>query len=333
MNEAEVAADAPVAVEEQPLSPTRAGATAAVGRHAGAHALVAYPDLVEPFPRESVVKECYVLGCGRSLLALTKQEIAHVNRADLVLVFNKYVMFHEKIGIVPTHYYLGDVNPKADVYLEETHRRATEGDLPHLRFLLSRDYRLPLGAKVRYLAWAVLRTLRNWSGRRARERFARFHTLSRLARKVRGLPHVSFVQRCRWLEEDAWADSLEEPLLHHRGSLSDCINIACILAPASIIKLLGVDLSDHAYFFQEELEADPDRYARLLKRATPNAKEHETLLGFRGSGGIQERIPYMRAQVRRRGGDLVCCNRDSYLVEHGLLPFAGVLDSFKAPPE
>lgn len=272
------------------------------------------------------MRECYVVGCGRSLLDLSADEIAHVNRAELVLVFNKFVMFHEKVGIRPTHFYLGDVNPKADIYLEETLRRVTEGVLPNLQLILSRTYQLPLLARMRHFGWVLWRCVRNAALRRWPARFRHHAALVRLSRRLRNLDGVRYVERCPWLEEDAWAETLDEPVLHYRGSLSDCINLACILAPGAVIKLLGVDLTDHVYFFQEELEADPERWALLLKRGTPDAKEHETLIGIRGSGGIQDRIPYMREQVRRRGGELVCCNSRSYLVEHGLVPYVGVTE-------
>ena len=45
------------------------------------------------------IDKTVVLGCGKSILSLTQNEIDLVNHCKVVIAMNKYMAFYKKIGI------------------------------------------------------------------------------------------------------------------------------------------------------------------------------------------------------------------------------------------
>src|SRR5690606_9612341 len=87
--------------------------------------------------------DCFVLGSGASLLSLKEKEIADINRAKFILSFNKYLIFYKLVGIVPTHYLLGDDRGlKSNIMIRETVKVCQREGLDSLRFILSRSYQV-----------------------------------------------------------------------------------------------------------------------------------------------------------------------------------------------
>lgn len=135
---------------------------------------------------------------------------------------------------------------------------------------------------------------------------------------------ATYIERFTWLEGGKWGRSMNEKIFHYRGSLSGAINIANIQHPGYDIKLLGVDLDDHAYFFQEQIDANPKKWGIFLNRLTPEETQHETAASYQGNEGIQKMFPYITEQVEQSGGRLLCCNPDSLLVKEGIVPFCSI---------
>ena len=261
-------------------------------------------------------KTCFILGSGRSLLRLTAREKEYINSCDFVLAFNKYLIFADLVGIKPTHYLLGDTGAKADLMLLETVKKCRQNRYKDTTFIMEKAYQ-PFSRQYykrkRRLKkqWRLLYWLHNRSDERAIEYTAR---------------RAIYIERYDWLEGGNWARSLKDKIFHFRGSLSGAINLANILHPDYAIKLLGVDLDNHAYFFQEEIESNPKKWGVFLNRLTPESEQHETIVTHRDTGGIQEMFPYIQEQVEKTGGHLYCCNPESYLVKNNIVPYAEIED-------
>lgn len=262
-------------------------------------------------------RTCFILGSGSSLLRLTNQEREYVNNSELVLAFNKYLIFSEQVGIRPTHYLLGDQGEKADLMLTETARICKKNN-SEMNFVLTRHYQPGSGEYRERKS-------------RIRSKYSKFDPISRWYRNLaddRAIEYMSrnaiYIERYNWLAGGKWARSLDEKIFHYRSSLSGAINIVNILQPGYDIKLLGVDLDDHAYFFQHQLDAKPNKWGVFLKRLTPGEKLHGTAANYKGNEGIQQKFPYIVEQVEKNGGHLFCCNPDSLLVKEGIVPFRGI---------
>lgn len=238
-------------------------------------------------------KDCFILGSGRSLLELTRNEVNHINQCDFVLAFNKYLIFYEKIGVIPTHYLIGDHGEKAILTFREVLKVIRKDNLK-IQLILSN---------------------------KLIEAIANQEDSDEL---LLGISKSIIVRRFDWLKGGSWAKNINETIYHFRGSLSGAINITTILNPGGPIKLLGVDLIDHSYFFQEELKDQPEKWRMFLDRLIPESIHHETIETIKGVGGIQDCIPYIHSQVTATNEDLLCCNQNSYLVTKGLLKYTPV---------
>ena len=272
--------------------------------------------------------DCYILGSGSSLLDLKADEVAGINRAPYILAFNKYLLFHHKIGIVPTHYLLGDYSTRNHLTLARTVRICRECGYDGIRFFLNQRLRMRPVCLVR----SFLRPLRVWvtSVDPSFEEFKRVPALmirdlgfaaqaTQAVRSLRRAGRVTFTRRTKELKGGAWAQSLEEEIFHYRGTLTEAINLTTVLNPGARIKLLGVDLSDGAYFFADEIRADPANWPTFAPYEGEGTGKHTTATFLNGVPGILERISFVLEQVRAQGGDLVCCNPNSLLVTQNLL--------------
>jgi len=245
------------------------------------------------FNEKSNVSDCFILGSGRSLLRLTNSEIDYVNSSPFTLAFNKYLIFYRKIGIVPTHHMIGDAHPKAMLALEETLNVCVRDNL-NVTFFLTHEL----------LAQFI-----------DDRKFVDFFIKNNFNAKT-----ILF-KRSHWLWGAKWAKSFGDNIFHYRGSLTGAVNITSILNPGKTIKLLGVDLNDPYYFFQEEIESDLERWGLFLSRLTPYAAKHETVETFANKPGVQSVFPYLTKKVRDNKGSICCGFSDSYLVKNSIVKF------------
>lgn len=241
--------------------------------------------------------DCFILGSGQSLLKLSPEELRHINSSPFVLAFNKYLLFYEKTGVIPTHYLLGDSGGKAFLMFQETIKRCNHNPLQSVQFIFSRE---------------LIKKIKK-------------HPSGRMLLTGNIKKRMTLIRRTDWLKGGAWAKNLKSPIYHFRGSLSGAINITSILNPGQRIKLLGVDLNNHAYFFQDEIENNPEKWGLFLQRLTPEAEQHETIVAVKETGGIQEAFPFMQKNVQKNGGELLCCNPESYLVTKKILSFSPII--------
>lgn len=238
----------------------------------------------------------YILGAGSSLLSLTDKEKNHISKSGFVLSFNKYLMFSDVTGIPLTHFLVGDHTQKSTKALQYGLDYWAANELWDTKFLINRSYTYQI------------------------ERW--FKGDRKLKEKL--LKNTIFIRRYKWLEGGEWASSLDDKLFHFRGSLTGAINIADILCQGSQIRLLGVDLNDHRYFFQDEIDINP-KYKIFKKRLT-SGEIHETADTWKGKPGILSAFPLILKNVRSHGGDIVCCNPNSLLVTKNILKYQSILN-------
>ena len=287
------------------------------------------------------MEECFVVGSGRSLLDLRPEEVSHVNECDFVLSFNKHLVFYRKVGIVPTHYMMLDAHPPADLVLYEALRRRDEDRLSQVELILHESWRRTI-ARASPVS-AVLDLVVSNPVLNSLPLYRLVHRvyapLNPRGNRALGLKMALYLWRQRsYLLSRAvfvtctnsrtggeWATRMDQTIFHFRGTLTSAINVAHILHPASKIKLLGVDLKDNSYFFDEEIARSPARWQDWTARI-PNRERHTVALPLMGVPGIQDCLPFVAENLGKTGSRLVCCNRNSYLVEAGLLDYEPVID-------
>lgn len=247
-------------------------------------------------------KNIYILGSGKSISNLTENQINYINEEECIISFNKYLVFANLAGIVPSHHIQIDASdlPSYYVFLKTLQRCLCDQRMSKVNFLF--------GEKL-------------------------FH----IARKYIDKKRLTML-RCdvnkKWNKHDyykqKWADSFEEDLFHFRGTLTTAINMAHIICPTRRIRLLGVDLSTSDYFFQAEYEAERNYHDWTYQMMKQNGV-HSNIILDKASGGISQEacIKWVRDQVRKTGGDLVVSTPRSYYEDVGLLDFVPLCDSIK----
>ena len=90
------------------------------------------------------IDKTVVLGCGRSILDLTKEEIDFVNHCNVVIAMNKYMAFYKRIGIIPTHVYFVDDHENSRRFLEYIFNVCKEDGLEGLTFIVNKSLKTVL---------------------------------------------------------------------------------------------------------------------------------------------------------------------------------------------
>jgi hypothetical protein len=233
----------------------------------------------------------YIVGSGPSLLDLSKKNVEFINSSEFILSFNKHIIFYDDIGIVPTHYLLADGHAKAVFTLQEVLRKINDSRLKDIKLFLSKELIIS-AARV----------------------FGKEPLFSALRSR-----NVTLIRRNDWLKGGAWANKISDPIFHYRGTLSGCINISSMLNPSNRLVLLGVDLHDHTYFFNNHLKRDPKRWAPFLVRQLPETTGNETICEYKGFPGIDHAFPFMLKKVKASGGELLVAGKTSLLYQNGIL--------------
>jgi hypothetical protein len=257
--------------------------------------------------------ECYILGSGRSILDLSATEKQYVHNHPNTLALNKYFLFWEKTGILPKALFLADFKfPGMKVYVETIRKAKRQGAA------------IPFYANFRYSEFfdSPLDKTR-WKLRMRWRLFRHFRYLPPLT--IAYEPLIFFRVKAE-NEQIVWARDLSETLFHRRGSLSTAINLATIVHPGCRIKLLGVDLNDPKWFFDEELRMRPDLIDHSYHRSRAAGRHATALKSDEYEGTIQDTIRELMPCIHNSGSDLVCCNPESLLVTHDVCPYAPVIE-------
>lgn len=228
--------------------------------------------------------EIFLLGSGSSILELTESQKNQI-RAGASVSMNRYVIFWELVGIWPSLHFLADSRGVGRQVFRRSLEIIRENDPADRPTLLLES---------------------------------EFELLT-----PRDLPGVFFYRDDRRGSNCEFADSLEDPLFFHRGSLTSLLNLVSILRLAPKVRLIGVDLNRPGTFF-EEMSRRPE-YAQYFNDWDERAKSqgvHATVANMSasgwGSGTILDKFDVLLGELRERGISCTCTSPESLLVESGL---------------
>ena len=263
--------------------------------------------------------EVFILGSGRSINDLTPEEVAHINRAEVSIALNKFAIFHEVAGIVPTHVWFTEYHWPVERVLNHIFRVCARDRLEGLTFVLVDGQQITYHPNLLSHAKARLRRWRkgydDWSIALAPRRWRR-----RLGWRF------EFVRRSHPLTGTDWASSLDEPLYNHRVSFSSVLNYVTIRYPGATARLVGVDFNSPGYFFQEELDRmkpDWDDWSTQVQAAHG---KHMAAIPHMG-GTLFDKFPFIREQLDRAGVRVTCPNPNSAAITEGLAEYEPILPS------
>jgi len=261
-------------------------------------------------PRKPGHRDIILLGSGRSILQLTKEDIEYIHQAECALALNKFMGFHDVVGIVPTHVYFVDCHTQDRLFLQHIFDLCMEKKVSNLTFVLSKKQK-----------WRIFHP----ANRRFHDRrlLRLFWTLGGLFLVGPGDAEYIFIHRTRWLKGGKWARSLREPLFHYRSSLTDALNYLSILYPNRKIKLVGVDLNSPTYFFDNQLKELDFDTSDWTTATTREKSIHCSLTDYKGTN-LMKKLDFVLGELGKSGNRVVSCNPHSVLVEKGLVSYVPV---------
>lgn len=245
------------------------------------------------------MKETFIIGSGASLNSLTAEEVDYINASDLVISLNKYLIFYDKISIIPDFHVQFDASDTQSMYVfyRTVEKILKDKNLNSLQFVMSSN----LTERGRF-----------YLGRN---------------RIIEVDDNVEFWSSADF-ENQKWAKNLSEKMFHFRGSLTSVINFANILRPNNVIKLVGVDMSSSEYFFQKEFDSDKCFHDWTYSKMKAEKIHSNIICSDEFSNLSQEQcIIWIKNKIKQSGGDLVSCGIDSYYVVKNYLEYKKIDDS------
>lgn len=258
--------------------------------------------------------DVYLIGCSRSVLDLTDEERARINRSRFVLGMNKFVYFHKIAGIVPTHVWFAEDHDPTPRILDDIFAYCRRERMRGLTFVLGSLFRRRVRAgALRYNLARVRRKLRwdrsrNWS----------------LMHAPAGCSY-EYVTRNDWMEGGRWATRLDEPMYHLRTAFTAALNYLAVRHPGGTIRLVGTDFNTGGYFFGDEMKRQGLAWDDWTTAVQAEQGKHTAAIEY-GGRTVFDGFPYMKDQLDRAGIRLVCNNPTSETVLRGLATYAPILE-------
>lgn len=262
------------------------------------------------------VDEIIVLGSGTSILALSDEEIAYINRCKTVIAMNKFMVYYKLSKIVPTHVYFVDWHGNSLLFLKHILKMSKSDGLKGLTFILNktiwiRTYTNPLKRIFGRMVLAGYYAMRYV--RRFRKEF-----LDNVISDNRFLPvskanKLEFVKVTLSYKAVEWVKTTKGKLFHFRGSLSSVLNYCSIKFPNTKIQLVGTDFNGPNYFYEKELDQLDFEWKDYTYQKVKKEKRHLSFHKFDGKN-LSDVFPFIIEELAKTGNAISCNNPESLLV-------------------
>ena len=247
--------------------------------------------------------DTFILGSGKTMLDISNEEKDYINKSSLCVSLNKYLLFYEKIGIIPKFHYQLDGFDAIGRYVFKSTLDKIESDP------LLKDVIIVCGESLEDLI----------KERNIPYKLTNIHPASGQEwNKGEGYDLEAWFKRIGW-SSDPWKD-----LFHFKGSLTSVINLVHAMEPTNKIKLLGVDMSTSEYFFQKEYVKD-GRLHDWTYNIMSACNKHSNILEGVGGYSQEKCIPKIRGRIISTGGDLVVCNKKVFYFTENFLNFEPII--------
>lgn len=266
-----------------------------------------------------------VLGSGISINSLSDEEREFIDSRKVKIAINKYAAFYQKARIVPTHiYFTDDYYESSRNFFEYMINFLNKERVPNLTFIVSKSM-FPMLAKNKsqYLQKKFKNLIKD-----LKEIFLNLYKSSkkRTSHKINTLklPLDSKIQSVEIVSHikkgTPWAKKLEEPLYHFKGSLSSVLNYISIFYSNKKVLLVGVDFNTSSYFFEEELSELKFQTKDWTSELSKNENKHYSIIRTNGVK-MDDEIPFMITELKKRQIELLSINKNSYLVEQDFVKY------------
>lgn len=235
--------------------------------------------------------EIFILGSGSSVLELSEEEKEYI-RGSQSIAMNRFILFWETAGIWPSFVFLADSLGVAwRVFAKTVEMILQESDCDRPTLLLESEFELAVPLSLDALFF------------RRDDRLGNNHKL---------------------------AESIDQQLFFHRGSLTSLLNLVWVLRLAPHVRLVGIDLNRPGTFFEEKKY--DRRYADVFNPWDDVASSqgvHATVANMAGLGwgndSMLDQFDLLLTELKSRGVTVTSANESSLLVQEGFCKFDPVL--------
>ncbi|WP_131282674.1 hypothetical protein [Blastopirellula marina] len=273
--------------------------------------------------------EAVILGCGSSILQLTEEERAYVNSCSVRIAINKFAAFHHDVGIAPTHLFFLDAYDVACAnWLQFASSEILHRQLSGVTFVISDTLR----DRLRMCDPSDYRRLEEagYFGSLTKNPFG----WRRILKEPRNLNRIlvpesglfQFVSHHHSMVGGEWAQTLDQPLFHFRGSLTSALNYLSISYPGKTVTLVGTDFNQGTSFFEDRLKDVSFAYEDWTTDIVRKAGRHYSAIEIRG-GTMFDRFVFIVDRMLKSGNRLRCTNPESLLVTRGVIPFQPIVET------
>jgi glycerophosphoryl diester phosphodiesterase len=259
-------------------------------------------------------KECFIIGSGRSLLNLTDREKEYLNEHPYTLAMNRYLLFFEKIGVLPKAMFAADSHFPAPKLIFQTIQKIQYLG-SDITYYLDEYYRKLFVIPPQESVWA----------RKQRDKsFEQHGYVAPLGFDYSKL--VFFKHQFAVYSGFSWAKTLKEPLYWFHTSLLTAINLANIIYPNCDIKLLGIDLQGPQSFYHEEIMKKPEMLDKHYNRSLKELGQHPTAVATTPDGRTMfDALNKIVPELEKLGTKLLCSNPSSKLVIDSICKYTPVI--------
>ncbi len=260
----------------------------------------------------ATMKDCFIIGSGSSLLDLTPEEKDYLNNHPYTLAMNKYLLFYEKIGVIPKALFLGDFHFPAHKVLTETIEKAKKIN-PQPIYYVDDYYQKLFKEPWKHWEWNL------------KERYKLYKNSHYLSPLVVNCNHLKFFSaKLRDNPKFIWAKNFKDELFFQRGSLTTAINLAYLIYPECDIKLIGIDLNENPSFYEEEIKKRSDLIHKFYDERSKSSGKHDTIVKTM-KGTVLDRFPLIQKELAEKKAKLLCCNPQSLVVTKGLCDYVPII--------
>jgi hypothetical protein len=280
-------------------------------------------------------EDVYLLGCGRSVLDLTPEEVDQINRAPVRLALNKFAAFHDVAGIRPTHIWFTEYHDdtyRVLQYILDVCAKDGLNDLTIVmghrtgRVVRSRAAAIATKGVHRLYFRSIYPAIRRWAPTAKPRPILRFPSPRQgLGWRTQLIRHTDEIY-----SPMVWAQTPDQTIFHHRTAFTAALNFLSALRPQATIRLIGVDFTEHGYFFDDEMKRRGIRWEDFTSRIQSERNGHFATIRDAVAaqpGTVFDVFPFMREQVLARGGAIVCSNPRSATIREGLADYLPILSA------
>jgi hypothetical protein len=273
-----------------------------------------------------------LIGCGKSVLQLGKEEKEFLNSLEYSYGINMFCAFGAKIDLYPKYVWFTDTLDPSSQLLKKVIEKALKNKNTPKAFVLPKSMIIPFDSNKRlgfvgsFFPWRD----KAWTFHPKKTSYCLHLLLKKtvitkyIYRMTEPFYLPEFIQQIFIMRNNShenkggkWAETLCEELFSFQTSLTSIFNYLYLLHPNTDILMSGVDLNSGGSFYDDYPDAKKIDERNHLSDVIEREQKHISLINYNGQGTILDVMDFIVEKLKSRNIRLVSINPNSELVIRG----------------